>query len=164
MKKTILISALFMVTFSLAACGNVAVTDLDTASGNGQESFSEKLINQNSNVDSFKSLPTWALDIGLRDYEEFTVDQKNSSIVEADGVMPDSFDVIYTGDIFLLLEAGRNLVNQYSMAVTLDDLENSILLAEGKTSDGRYNISVYIDGKTFELSAVDLEQVDEFNR
>ena len=160
-RNFILAFALIFMVFALSACGNESNTDLEE---NDAQSFDEKLENQNSNVNSFKALPNWALDIGLRDYDEFVIDQKNSSIVEANGVMPDSFDVIYTGEISLLLEEAKKLINQYSMGVTLDDSGNSILLAEGKTSDSKYNISIYVDGKTFELSAVNLEQMDEFNR
>jgi hypothetical protein len=160
-RNVILVFTLFFIAFTFSACGNESSIDLE---GNDSQSFNERLESANANINAFTSLPDWALDIGLKDYEDLIIDQKNSSIVEANGVMPDSFDVIYTGEISLLLEEAKELISQYSMQVTLDDSVNSILLAEGKTTDSKYNISVYVDGKTFELSAVNLEQMDEFNR
>jgi len=165
MKKFLIAFAiLFIIPFSFSACGNNFVEKIgNTGNTYSAKTFDEKLKDSNQNIDNFSSLPDWALEIGLKNYSNFSIDQRNSSLVEANGVVPDSFDVTYTGEISELFNSATDLANKYSLSFTLNDIEDFNLLADGVIENGKYNMSIYVDGKTFELSVVNLDQMNEYN-
>ena len=117
----------------------------------------------NSNISDFKGLPKWATSLGIREPKGLQLNQSDSSIIKDNGVMPDSFNITYTGDSNVMMKEAQAMAKELNVKVVVDEISIPSFVAGGELDNGKYNVSIIVGPSGFMIAASNIEQREKYN-